>query len=98
MEKDWRKRSNRGYFVSAPKVFEPILKDDSVQKWISKLKEKAGWRATLPGFLRTLYKFSEYCGKSPSELIASALGEQIAEQLEELVPASLEAEKSHKSL
>jgi len=39
-EKDWRKRSDRGYFVSAPKVFEPMLKDDSVQKWISKLKEK----------------------------------------------------------
>ncbi len=90
MEKDWRKRSNRGYFVSAPKVFEPMLKDDSVQKWISKLKEKAGWRATMPGFLRTLYKFSEYCGKSPSELVSSALGEQIAEQPEELVPASLE--------
>ena len=90
MEKDWRKRSNHGYFVSAPKVFEPILKDDSVQKWISKLKEKVGWRATTPVFLRTLYKFSEYCHKSPSELVASALGEQVAEQPEELVPASLE--------
>ncbi|MDH5460023.1 MAG: tyrosine-type recombinase/integrase [Candidatus Bathyarchaeota archaeon] len=90
MEKDWRKRSNHGYFVSAPKVFEPMLKDDSVQKWISKLKEKAGWRATAPVFLRTLYKFSEYCDKSPSELVASALREQIAEQPEELVPASLE--------
>jgi integrase len=91
MEKDWRKRSDHGYFVSAPKVFEPLLKDDSVQKWISKLKEKAGWRATMPGFLRTLYKFSEYCGKSPSELVASALGEQTVVQPEEIVPTSLEA-------
>jgi len=90
MEKDWRKRSDRGYFVSAPKVFEPMLKDVSVQRWVSKLKEKAGWRATMPGFLRTLYNFSEYCGKSPSELVALALGEQIAERPEELVPASLE--------
>jgi len=90
MEKDWRKRSDRGYFVSAPKIFEPMLKDDSVQKWISKLKEKAGWRATMPGFLRTLYNFGEYCRKSPSELVALALEEQIAERSEELVPASLE--------
>jgi site-specific recombinase XerD len=90
MEKDWRKRSDRGYFVSAPKVFEPMLKDDSVQKWVSKLKEKTGWRATIPGFLRTLYKFSKYYGKSPSELVSSALGEQIAERPEELVPASSE--------
>ena len=94
MEKDWRKRSDRGYFVSAPKVFEPMLKDDNVQEWISKLKEKAGWRSTIPGFLRTLYRFSEYCGKSPSELVASALGEQIAEQPEELVPASLEVREA----
>jgi len=92
-EKDWRKRSDQGYFVSAPKVFEPMLKDDSVQKWISKLKEKAGWKSTMPGFLRTLYKFSEYCGKSPSEIVATALGEQMAEQLEELVPASLETQE-----
>ena len=90
MEKDWRKRSDQGYFVSAPKIFEPMLKDGSVQKWMSKLREKAGWRATMPGFLRTLYRFSEYCGKSPSELVATALGEQIAEQPEELVPASSE--------
>ena len=90
MEKDWRKRSDRGYFVSAPKIFEPMLKNDSVQKWISKLKERPGWRATLPGFLRTLYKFSEYYSKSPSELVASALGEHTAEQTKELVPASLE--------
>jgi integrase len=90
MEKDWRKRSDRGYFVSAPKVFEPMLKDDSVQKWVSKLKEKTGWRATMPGFLRTLYNFSEYCRKSPGELVVLAVGEQRAEQLEELVPASLE--------
>jgi len=91
MKKDWRKRSDQGYFVSAPKVFEPMLKDDSVQKWISRLKEKAGWKATMPGFLRTLYNFSKYCGKSPRELVATALGEQIAEQPEELIPASLEA-------
>jgi len=98
VKKDWRKRSDQGYFISAPKVFEPILKDNSVQKWMLKLKEKAGWRATVPGFLRTLFKFSEYCGKSPSELIALArsraeLGEQIAEQPEELVPASLEVQE-----
>ncbi|MFQ5836453.1 MAG: tyrosine-type recombinase/integrase [Candidatus Bathyarchaeia archaeon] len=90
MEKDWRKRSDQGYFVSAPKIFEPMLKDDSVQKWISKLKEKAGWRSTMPGFLRTLYKFSKYCGKSPSELVASTLEKQIAKGPGELVPASLE--------
>ena len=94
MEKDWRKRSDRGYFVSAPKVFEPMLKDDSVQKWLSKLKGKAGWRSTMPGFLRSLYKFSEYCGKSPSELVTLALGEQKAEEPEELVPASLEAREA----
>jgi site-specific recombinase XerD len=93
MEKDWRKRSDRGYFVSAPKVFEPMLKDDSVQKWVSKLKEKAGWRATMPGFLRTLYNFTEYCGKSPSELVASAVGEQIAERSEELISSSLEVQE-----
>jgi len=93
IEKDWRKRSDRGYFVSAPKVFEPMLKDDSVQKWILKLKDKAGWRATMPGFLRTLYNFTEYCGKSPSELVASALGEQIAEQSEELISSSLEVQE-----
>jgi site-specific recombinase XerD len=91
IEKDWRKRSNRGYFVSAPKIFEPMLKDYSVQKWMSKLKKKEGWRSTMPGFLRTLYNFSKYCGKSPMELVATALGEQMAEQPEELIPASLEA-------
>ncbi len=93
MQKDWRKRSNRGYFVSAPKVFEPILKDVSVQKWMSKLKEKAGWRATMPVFLRTLYKFTEYCGKSPSELVASALREQTGDQLGELTTASSEIQE-----
>ncbi len=90
MEKEWRKRSDRGYFVRAPKVFEPMLKDENVQKWISKLKEKPGWRATMPGFLRTLHKFSEYYSKSPSELVASALGEHAAEQTKELIHASLE--------
>ncbi|NIR86807.1 tyrosine-type recombinase/integrase [Candidatus Bathyarchaeota archaeon] len=94
MEKEWRKRSDHGYFVRAPKVFEPILKDDSVQTWISKLKEKAGWRATVPSFLRTLYKFSKYFGQSPSDLVTSALGEQIAEQPEELVPASSEVREA----
>jgi site-specific recombinase XerD len=54
------------------------------------LKEKPGWRATTPGFLRTLHKFSEYYSKSPSELVASALGEHVAEQTKELVHASLE--------
>ncbi len=97
MEKNWRKRSNHGYFVSAPKIFEPMLKDDSVQKWMSKLKEKAGWRATTPVFLRTLHKFSKYCDKSPSELVARSRAdfeEQIAEQPEELVPASLEVQEA----
>jgi len=98
MTKDWRKRSDSGYFLSAPKVFEPILKDTSVQKWLSKLKEKPGWRATTPSFLRTLYKFSKYCGKSPSELVTLAreraeLGEQIAEQPKELASASLEVQE-----
>ncbi len=90
MKKNWRKRSEQGYFVSAPKVFESTLKDESVQKWISKLKENVGWRSTMPGFLRTLYKFSKYCDKSPSKLVESALKEQIAESSEELIPASLE--------
>jgi site-specific recombinase XerD len=94
VEKDWRKRSERGYFVSAPKAFQVILKDCSVQKWMAKLKEKAGWRATTPGFLRTLHKFSEYCSKRPSELVASAFKEQATAQPEELVPASLEVREA----
>ena len=90
MEKDWRKRSERGYFVSAPKGLQPILKDRSVQKWMAKLREKSGWRATTPGFLRTLHKFSEYSGKRPNELVATALEERVIAPLEELVPASSE--------
>jgi hypothetical protein len=43
----WRKTGAREAITAIslacmPKIFEPMLKDDSVQKWMSKLKEKAG--------------------------------------------------------
>lgn len=74
MSKSWPKRSNRGFFVSTPPEYASLLKDENVEKWISNLKKNAGWRATVPTFLRTLYKFTKYSGKSPDELIAVASG------------------------
>ena len=72
MPKDWRKRSEHGYFIKTPPKYKSLLKDDSVKQWVSNLKDKAGWKTTVPSFLRTLYKFTEYSGKSPNELIAIA--------------------------
>jgi site-specific recombinase XerD len=72
MPKDWRKRSERGYFIKTSPKYKSLLKNDSVKQWMSNLKEKAGWKTTVPSFLRTLYKFTEYSGKSPNELIAIA--------------------------
>jgi site-specific recombinase XerD len=70
LKEDWRKRSKRGHFVSKAPEYKSLLKDESVKKWIVNLKKKAGWRTTIPSFLRTLYKFTKYSGKSPNELIA----------------------------
>ncbi len=88
MSKDWRKRSKRGYFVSTSPEYKLLLEDGSVQKWISNLKKKAGWRTTVPNFLRTLYKFTEYSGKSPSELIAMSFNAKNLDQREELTSAT----------
>jgi len=70
LKEDWRERSKRGYFVSKSPEYKSLLKDESVKKWTMNLKKKAGWRTTIPSFLRTLYKFTKYSGKSPNELIA----------------------------
>jgi len=70
LKEDWRERSKRGYFVSKAPEYKSLLKDESVKKWTVNLKKKAGWRTTIPSFLRTLYKFTKYSGKSPNELIA----------------------------
>ncbi len=88
MVKDWRKRSERGYFISTPPEYKVLLKDESVKKWISNLKKKAGWRTTVPSFLRTLYKFTEYSSKSPNELIAIASTTKKLAQPEELTYAT----------
>lgn len=88
MLKDWRKRSKRGYFVSTSSEYKLLLKDESVEKWISNLKKKAGWRTTVPSFLRTLYKFTEYSSKSPNELIAIASTAKKLDQPEELTSAT----------
>ena len=88
MSKDWRKRSKRGYFVSTTPEYKPILKDESVQKWILNLKKKAGWRTTIPNFVRTLHKFTEYSGKSPNELITIASSTKKLDQREELTSAT----------
>jgi len=87
LKEDWRKRSKRGYFVSKSPKYKSLLKDESVKKWTMNLKKKAGWRATIPSFLRTLYKFTEYSGKSPNELIAIASTAKKPDQQEELTPA-----------
>ncbi len=87
MSKDWRKRSKRGYFVRTTPEYKPLLKDESVQKWILNLKKKAGWRTTVPNFLRTLYEFTEHSGKSPNELIAIASNSKKPDQREKLTSA-----------
>jgi len=89
MPKDWRKRSEHGYFIKTSPKYETLLKDDSVKRWVSNLKQKAGWKTTVPRFLRTLYKFTEYSGKTPNELIAIASTAKRPAQLEELTSASL---------
>lgn len=88
MPKDWRKRSKRGYYVSTTPEYELLLKNESVKKWILKLKKNAGWRTTLPNFLRTLHKFTEHSGKSPNELIAIASNVKRLDQPEKLTPAT----------
>jgi len=69
LKEDWRERSKRGYFTSKAPEYKSLLKDESVKKWTMNLKKKAGWRTTIPSFLRTLYTFTKYSGKSPNELI-----------------------------
>jgi integrase len=88
MPKDWRKRSKRGYFVSTRPEYKLLLKDESVERWILNLKKKAGWRTTIPSFLRTLHKFTEYSGKSPNELIAIASSAKKLDQQEGLASAT----------
>lgn len=90
MLKNTRRRSEHGYFVTVSKVYEPIMNDDCVQRWFLELKRKDGWRSTAPVFLRTLHKFAEYSGKSPSELVALAIGDHEVESPEERVSASFE--------
>jgi len=68
-KRDWRERSKRGYFISKAPEYKSLLKDESVKKWTMNLKKKAGWRTTIPSFLRTLCQFTKYSGKSPNELI-----------------------------
>jgi integrase len=88
MSKDWRKRSKRGYFVSTSPEYELLLKDDSIKKWIANLRKKDGWRTTVPTFLRTLYKFTRYSGKSSKELIGIASSTKKLDQRRELTSAS----------
>jgi len=88
MSKDWRKRSKYGYFISTPPEYRLLLKNESVKRWISNLKKKAGWRTTVPSFLRTLYKFTKYSGKNPNELIAVASTAKKLDQPEELTSAT----------
>jgi len=88
MLKDWRKRSKRGYFVSTTPEYKPLLKDESVQKWILNLKGKVGWRTTIPNFLRTLYKFTEYSRKGPNELVIIASSTKKTDQREDLTSAT----------
>jgi len=93
MPKDWRKRSERGYFIKTSPKYKSLLKNDSVKQWVSNLKEKAGWKKTVPSFLRTLYKFTEYSGKSPNELIAIASTAKRLAQPEGLTSATIAVTK-----
>jgi len=85
---DWRERSKRGYFISKSPEYKSLLKDESVRKWTMNLRKKAGWRTTIPSFLRTLYKFAKYSGKSPNELIAIGSTARKIEPREELTSAT----------
>jgi len=89
LKEDWRERSKRGYFVSKAPEYKSLLKDESVKKWTMNLKKKAGWRTTIPSFLRTLYKFTKYSGKSPNELIAIGSTAKKIEPREEPASATL---------
>ena len=93
LEEDWRKRSKRGYFVSKAPEYKSLLKDESVKKWTMNLRKKAGWRTTIPSFLRTLYKFTKYSGESPNELIAIGSTAKKIEPQEESTPATPAATK-----
>ncbi len=88
MSKDWRKRSKRGYFVSTTPEYELLMKEGSVKKWITHLRKKAGWRTTVPNFLRTLYKFTEYSSKNPNELITIASNTKEPDQTKKLTSAT----------
>lgn len=87
MEKHYR-RSNRGYFVTATPEYKSLLKDEAIEEWVSSLRKKAGWRSTVPSFLRTLQKFAYYSDKSPKELVTAPSGTWKTNQQEELVPAT----------
>ena len=89
LKEDWRERSKRGYFVSKAPEYKSLLKDESIKKWTMNLKKKAGWRTTIPSFLRTLYKFTKYSGKSPNELIAIGSTAKKIEPREEPASATL---------
>lgn len=97
MSKSQPKRSNRGFFVSTSPEYASLLKDKSVKKWISNLKKNAGWRVTVPTFLRTLYKFTKYSGKSPDELIALASGVRKLDQSEELTSTAIATQELAKA-
>jgi len=45
------------------------LKDDAVKRWVANLKKKAGWRTTVPSFLRILRKFADFTNKVPEEMV-----------------------------
>jgi len=93
LKEDWRERSKRGYFVSKAPEYKSLLKDESVKKWTMNLRKKAGWRTTIPSFLRTLYKFTKYSGESPNELIAIGSTAKKIEPQEESTPATPAATK-----
>lgn len=88
LKEDWRERSKRGYFVSKAPEYKSLLKDETVKKWTMNLKKKAGWRTTIPSFLRTLYQFTKYSGKSPNELIGIGSTDKKLEPREEPTSAT----------
>jgi len=72
MSESQHRRSDRGYFVSVIPQYISLLKDDAVKRWVANLKKKAGWRTTVPGFLRILHKFANYTDKKPEEMVVMA--------------------------
>lgn len=64
-----RLRSRRGYFVKAARNYEVILGYASVQKWLGHLNRKTGSQHTRHGYLGILYRFQEFAGKNPDELV-----------------------------